>query len=180
MRKFGTPRKKTKRKKRKPAKTEDGQISSCHCYGTSCKLRPAVKLGSVRPSDVSAFFAITLPCAGCTIPRGDRHVCEFGRWSASIAMMAKDVKPTRVRHVLPRAWCRVRWKIAAIINLHGDKHSQSGRGRRRVGLLILLPPCSRISVRCEWLPEVNPSDIRIELRGMRKLPESALPSGAER
>jgi hypothetical protein len=27
---FGTPRKKTKRRKRKPAKTEDGQISSCY------------------------------------------------------------------------------------------------------------------------------------------------------
>src|SRR5260370_11533398 len=35
------------------------------------------------------------------------------------------------------------------------------------GLLILLASLSRISVRCGWSPEVNPSDIRIELRGMR-------------
>jgi serine phosphatase RsbU (regulator of sigma subunit) len=34
-------------------------------------------------------------------------------------MMAKDIKPTRVRHVLRRAWGRVRWKIAAIIIFTG-------------------------------------------------------------
>ncbi len=38
---------------------------------------------------------------------------------------------------------------------------------REQTLLILLASLSRISVRCGWSPEVNPSDIRIELRGMR-------------
>lgn len=33
--------------------------------------------------------------------------------------MAEDVKPTRLRHVLRRAWGRVRWKIAAIIVFTG-------------------------------------------------------------
>ncbi len=78
-----------------------------------------VSLLSVQFTSDEMDFAITLPCAGCTIPRGDRRVCAFGRWSASIAMMAKDVKPTRVRHVLRRAWGRVRWKIAAIIIFTG-------------------------------------------------------------
>src|ERR1700720_1687 len=51
--------------------------------------------------------------------RGDRRICEFGRWSASIAMMAKDVNFTQMRHALRRAWGRVRWKIAAIIVFTG-------------------------------------------------------------
>jgi serine phosphatase RsbU (regulator of sigma subunit) len=43
----------------------------------------------------------------------------FGRSSASVAYMTKDVTPNRMRYVLRRAWGRVRWRIAAIIVFTG-------------------------------------------------------------
>jgi hypothetical protein len=61
----------------------------------------------------------TLSCTGCMIAHGDRRVCEFGRSPASIAIMAEDFTPTRMRRVRRRAWGRVRWKIAAIIVFTG-------------------------------------------------------------
>jgi serine phosphatase RsbU (regulator of sigma subunit) len=43
----------------------------------------------------------------------------FGRSTASIATMTKDVTPNRMRYVVRRAWGRVRWRIAAIIVFTG-------------------------------------------------------------
>jgi serine phosphatase RsbU (regulator of sigma subunit) len=47
------------------------------------------------------------------------RVCEFGHSTASIAEMATDFTPVRIRDALRRGWGRVHWKIAAIIAFTG-------------------------------------------------------------
>jgi hypothetical protein len=43
----------------------------------------------------------------------------FGRSTASLAKMTKDVTSHRMGHALRRAWGRVRWRIAAIVAFTG-------------------------------------------------------------
>jgi hypothetical protein len=81
--------------------------------------RAACNLLRVPTAQVGKLLSNFLPISRRPVPRGDRGVCEFGHWSASIAMMAKDAKPTRVRVILHRVWGRVRWKIAAIVVFTG-------------------------------------------------------------